>query len=356
MLAPALVRRGHDVTVTGWAPTARREEDRGVHIRMRQQTQIPKLGWWLQPRRIETDLRAMAAEGRLDVVVAHDWCGPSARIRCPRPLAVWCNGSATYFSELTGEPVRPSVRRSEERALQRADAVAAASRFTAERTQRLFGLERCPVTMHNPVDVERFAPAAGAVDTSRFIHVGTVVRKKGVFDLCRAFNQVIDERPAARLLWIGRDSADVQTGAASTWALCRAELTATALERIDYRGFVPHEDLRELVATSLAAVLPSHAEAFPLTWLEAMACGRPVIGYAHGWAQESVRNGRDGVLVAPGDPSELAAEMIRLLDEPERAERFGSAARERMVDDLSAEAIAERFERWLDGVVAGVDR
>lgn len=359
MLAPALVRRGHDVTVVGWGPTARDEEHRGVRVCVRQRSRVPKVGWWLQPRRLEADLRAMARARGLDVVVAHDWCGPSARVRPPGracPMAIWCNGSATYFSELTGEPVRPSVRRTETRALRGADAVASASAFTGERTRRLFGLAETPVTIHNPVDIERFFPGDAEVDRHRFVHVGTVVRKKGVLDLCSAFNCVVEERPQARLLWIGRDSRDASTGAESTWALCRQALSEAALEHVDYRGFVPHDQLRELVASSIAAVLPSHAEAFPLTWLEAMACGRPVLGYDHGWAREAVRPGTDGVLVAPSDTKALAAEMVRLLDEPERAGELGSAARERVVAELSAEAIAEQFERWLSDVVDGAAR
>ena len=353
MLAPALVRRGHDVTVVGWGPTERREKDGGVRVRLHGPAPVPKLGWWLQPRRIGADLRKMASEQALDVVVAHDWCGPSARVSSPCPLVVWCNGSATYFGELTGEPVRPSVRRSEARALRRADAVAAASAFTGKRTQRLFGLEKAPATIHNPVDVERFQPAGTEVDAGRFIHVGTVVRKKGVLDLCRAFNRVVAERPRAQLLWIGRDSRDARTGAPSTWELCRNELSDEAYRRVDYRGFVAHDQLRELVAGSLAAVLPSFAEAFPLTWLEAMSCARPVLGYDHGWAQEAVRSGEDGVLVKAGDTNTLAAEMIGLLDDPGRADRFGSLARERMVAELSADAIAIQFERWLEPIVGG---
>ena len=356
MLAPALVRRGHDVTVVGWGPADREEVDRGVQVRMRARTRVPKMGWWMQPRRAEATLRTLASGRGPDIVVAHDWCAPSARLRARCPVVVWCNGSATYFEELTGEAVHPKLRRLEARALRRADAVAAASAFTGERTRRLFGLDEEPVTIHNPVDLERFFPGDAEVDPHRFVHVGTVVRKKGVFDLCTAFNGVVRERPEARLLWVGRDSRDASTGAESTWALCREALSEAARRRVDYRGFLRHEELRQLVASSLAAVFPSHAEAFPLSWLETMACGRPIVGYEYGWARESVRSGRDGILVAQGDAEALAAEMVGLLDEPDRAQRFGGEARERMVSKMSAEVIAAQFDRWLGGIVAGAGR
>ncbi len=322
-------------------------------IEIEARSSIPKLGWLLNPRRLERRLRQLVRHGQLDVVVSHDWCGPSGAIRPGCPVVVWCNGSATYFSKLTGEPVRPRVRRAEERALKSSQANAAVSRFTAQQTQEVFGLKRRLQVIPNPVDVERFTPAEpDQVLTDSFVYVGTIVRKKGVLDLCQAFNEVVERRPEARLIVVGRDSRDVVSGASSTWALCLAQLSSAARQQVDYRGFVPYAEIEQLIKTCLAAVLPSYAEALPLSWMEVMACGRPVVAANVGWSTELIRPGIDGLLVEPGQPDQLAEAMIELLDDAPLATRLGQAARQRMVDDFSAQVVAERFATWLVEVTA----
>ncbi len=346
-LAPALTSLGHQVSVVGWGGQRSEVED-GVNIEFLEPTGVPRLGWWLNPRRVEKLLASRVRRGELDILVAHDWCGPSARVDPGCPVVIVCHGSATYFGDLTGEAVPPRVRAAERRALHNATRVGAVSRFTGSQTQRLFDLVQAPSFLPNAVDCDAFRPVdRDQVEITRFVYCGTLVRKKGVLDLCRAFNRVVEQRPRASLAIVGRDSRDAATGSPSTWALCLEELSPRALAAIDLRGFLPHDEVRAITATSVAAILPSHAEALPLAWMETMACARPVVGYDLGWARELVSSGVDGLLVEENDDVALARAMVDLLDDSERSHRLGAEARRRMLADFDRPVVVERFEAWL---------
>ena len=283
-LARALVARGHRVTVVGWGPRAELE-DEGVRVRFLGHTRVPRMGWFLHRRAARRELLRLVDKEGLDVVEAPDWCGPSAGILLPCPVAIRCHGSATYFADLLGERVRTSVTWAERLALQRADGLAAVSRFTAERTRELFALPERFQVIANGIDITRFAPApAEEVEPGTVLYLGTLNRKKGVLDLGPAFSEVVRRQPQAHLILVGRDAPDRRTGAASTWSLLAAAFTAEARERTEPLGPIPYEAVQERVRRAAVCVFPSYAEAQPLVWLEAMACGRPLVGYDQGWA------------------------------------------------------------------------
>jgi glycosyltransferase involved in cell wall biosynthesis len=75
-----------------------------------------------------------------------------------------------------------------------------------------------------------------------------------------------------------------------------------------------------------------------------MAAGLPVVGTRVGGIPELVRDGQDGLLVAPRDPAALAEAMLKLLLQPELAERMGRAARERIRTTFSIEKMVSETE------------
>ncbi len=94
-----------------------------------------------------------------------------------------------------------------------------------------------------------------------------------------------------------------------------------------------------------ALVLTSLAESCPLVLLQAMASGLPVVATTVGGVAEVVREGRDGLLVAPGEAADLAAALAALRDDPDRRVRMGRAARQRV-------RAAYTLDHCLDGLEA----
>ena len=350
-LARALVAEGHRATVLV-AGAGAAFEDRGVGVRFTGETHVPKVGWLWDARRAQRTLNELVRRDGVDVIEAHDWCGPSAGLRLERPLSVRCHGAAVYFAHLLSERVRPSVRWTETLALRRADDVVAVSRFTADVTRRLFRLRAEVGVIPNGIDAAQFAPAAPEeIEPDTILYFGTLARKKGVLDLARIFSVVAEQRPRARLLLVGRDTPDTRTGARSTWALCQDLLSPGARARVEFLGAQPYDAVQAHVRRAALCVFPSYAEAFPLAWLEAMACAKPVVAYDTGWAREVVHAGESGVLVPTGDTAAFARAVEELLADEGARLRLGRAARARVEARFTSEIIArqsvERYQQLL---------
>jgi glycosyltransferase involved in cell wall biosynthesis len=117
----------------------------------------------------------------------------------------------------------------------------------------------------------------------------------------------------------------------------RLEAEARALGVADRVRFLGHrDDIPELLALCDLFVLPSLYEGLPLSVLEAMAAGRPVVATAVGGTDEAVLHGETGLLVAPGDASALRDAIRALLADPDRAARMGEAGGIRACREFSA--------------------
>lgn len=167
--------------------------------------------------------------------------------------------------------------------------------------------------------------------------IGRLDPVKGQGDLLRAFAQLADAHPRARLLLVG-DGPD------------RSRLTALAgrgagAARVHLAGNVA------AAAQTLPAldvfVLPSHSECHSIALLEAMRAGCAVVATAVGGNVESIAHGRDGLLVPPADPAALAEALARLLGDTSLRHTCGANARARFGREFTQDLALERTARWL---------
>jgi glycosyltransferase involved in cell wall biosynthesis len=96
-------------------------------------------------------------------------------------------------------------------------------------------------------------------------------------------------------------------------------------------------------------VLSTHREGFPLSILEAMAMGKPVVATSVGGIPEIVTNGVTGYLHQHGNSQELADALLRLIENPEDARRMGATARENVLQNFSRQKFADEIaQTYLD--------
>jgi len=345
-LARQLVRMGHRVTVLGWHEKEIEVNDQGVYIHLLPATRVPRLGWLLNRKRLQDEVNRMVRQEGLDIVEAPDWGGISAGMRLRCPLVIRCHGSDTYFGHLLGYRPRWKVYIAERLALLGADDVAAVSRFGAEVTRKIFNLKREIRVIHNGVDMDEFKPAdPKEVEPHTILYFGTLVRKKGVLDLMHIFNRVVAAIPDAKLVLLGRDAVDRETGR-STWSLCQEILTQQAKAKVKWEGAVTYSEVRRWIARAEVCVFPSYAECLPLSWIEAMAMGKAVVASSIGWAREIIEDGVSGSLVHPSDHARYAEAIVELMRDSDKRRGFEQKARENAEKLFSIKTVASTTLRW----------
>jgi glycosyltransferase involved in cell wall biosynthesis len=205
---------------------------------------------------------------------------------------------------------------------------------------------RTPVlTVHNGVPVADRAHPAG--DGFVVGTIGHVARTKGTDVFLEAARLAGAARPALRFehvgparLW-GDDDYDDRVEALADSPDLRASLRML--------GRRPAADA---LARWSVFVLASRQEAFPLSTLEAMAAGVPVVATAVGGIPEQIEHLETGVLVAPESASELSDWIVRLHDDQELRSRLGAAGRERVREAFPLEVQAEGLEHAYEEAIS----
>jgi glycosyltransferase involved in cell wall biosynthesis len=171
---------------------------------------------------------------------------------------------------------------------------------------------------HGPADAAAVRRAFGVPPGAPLVvTVGNLRAAKGHADLLQAARRVRADRPGVRFLIVGVGPRE---------ASLRRQAAQLALDgTVVLTGF--RSDARDLIAVADLYVLPSRSEGLPVSLLEAMALGRPVVATHVGGIPEVLRHGVEGLLVPPADPEALAEAILALLADPDRRERLGAAAR-----------------------------
>ncbi len=234
--------------------------------------------------------------------------------------------------------VKPLARRVWRQAA-RVIAVSAGLRELALRTWPEGRIEVVP----NGVDLERFRPAENVVARDGtalvVVAVARLVEIKGLQHLIAAVAQApADVRSRIRLRLCGTGPYESE--------LRRRAREAGLEAQVDFAGLVPYERIPEELRGADVFALPSLQEGLPLSLLEAMASGLPVVASAVGGIPAVVRDGANGCLAPAGDAAALGAALVRLAGDPARRARLGEAAR-RAAQAWSWDSIWERHEALL---------
>ena len=97
--------------------------------------------------------------------------------------------------------------------------------------------------------------------------------------------------------------------------------------------------------------MPSTVESFGIGYLEAWRQRTPVVAAAGGAPASFIRDGGDGLLVAPGEAGALGDALLRLLDDPALRNRLGNAGHARLADEFHADRMIERVRRVYVGAL-----
>jgi glycosyltransferase involved in cell wall biosynthesis len=412
-IAAGLARRGHTVHVV--APFHREVRrapiERGVHLHFFRYSPLRALNVWGYAESLQADvglkgaalaaaplalgasvaemLRVTADQGRKTKDQRMPTNGEGARSVGPWPLvfgrssfdlihAHWVlpNGTpAALVARLRGLPLVISLHGSDVYLSERAAplSLAAAATFRAaagvtacsgdlrDRALRLGARAGDVEVIPYGVDPRAFQPdaAAGAAvraelevapDTPLVVSVSRLVYKKGLTYLLEAFPRVLERDSRAVLVVAG-------------YGDLRDELERRARElgvgaNVRFPGQLERERAARYVGAADVYVVPSirdqkgNVDGLPNALLEGMAAARPIVASRVAGIPDVISDHTHGLLVPERDPAALAEAIGSLLADRALAQRLGAAARRRVLEELTWEQAAERFERVYERALA----
>lgn len=352
VLGRALIELGHDVQLIlrGW------DEDRtetldGLTVH---RVTVPEPSWRRGTvramERLYTTRDSLAFARRVgamarglgaDVVEGPEFGAPMVATALGRRRShtiVRLHSPSFLTAQLAQDPVRLDLRLQELLEATSAHAariVTSPSHALADLVRRRWRLRSSAIrVVPNPVDAHLFAPSGGPAHVpGRILIVGRVERAKGHDVLVEAMPAVRAAIREAHVLAVGADGGLLEALAARAAAL---GITSA----LSFAGARERRELPDLYRSAAVCVTPSRFEALPYSALEAMACGRAVVGSRVGGLAELVEDGRSGVLVDPGDPMRLAGALTGLLRDENRRRALEEGARERVLSAYSAGRVA----------------
>jgi glycosyltransferase involved in cell wall biosynthesis len=214
--------------------------------------------------------------------------------------------------------------------------------------QRLIGLpglsEERFVTVHSGIDADHyFAPEArdacrrelGIRDGIHMIgYVGRLTVGKGLETLIQSMPAILQRHPGTRLLLAGEG--------ALRDALERLAHDTGVASRVTFTGF--RADVPRLLAAMDVYAQPSANEGLPLSILEAMAAGKPIVATRVGGMVEQIEHEVTGLLVPLDSREALAQAILRLLEDKHLAERVGRQARSRVIECFGLQRMVKAYD------------
>ena len=174
----------------------------------------------------------------------------------------------------------------------------------------------------------------------KVLFVGSLGRRKGIFDILRAVPLVLEKINSVQFIFLGWEEYAAEME--QIRAICRDRNLDSHLH---FPGRVIGAEKYCYYQQADVFILPSHAENLPFSLLEAMAMGLPVITTPVGGIPEFVENGKNGYLINPGDAADLAQRMTQLLSDQQVRKRMGDCNTRMIQERLHPELITCQWER-----------
>jgi glycosyltransferase involved in cell wall biosynthesis len=210
-----------------------------------------------------------------------------------------------------------------------------------------------PILIPNGVSIDAFSPDREVRQRVRrelevepqtlvFVHVGRFAAVKNHEMLVAAFAQLVGQQPLPTELWLVGDGELRET--------VQHQVRALGIEsRVRFLGV--RSDIPDLLRAADVFVFPSRWEGNPLSVMEAMAAGLPVVATAVGGVPELVEDGASGILVPNEDLHGLVAAMQRMAQNPDLREQMGHAARCRAVERFDIRQTVRAYEALYEEIL-----
>jgi glycosyltransferase involved in cell wall biosynthesis len=190
------------------------------------------------------------------------------------------------------------------------------------------------VAIYNPVRMPERADFS-LREPACVLFLGQLGNRKGTYDLLQAAARVVNKHPGLKLVMAG----DGELGRV------RDEVARLGLQdHVEVLDWVSGARKAALLERAAIYALPSYCEGLPMSVLEAMAVGLPIVCTPVGGVPEAITDGLEGLLVVPGDVDALSQALDALLSQLDLRRQMGEAARSKVVNTFSAACVLPQLE------------
>lgn len=292
-------------------------------------------------------LNQLITKEKIDVIEIPDWNTFAMRIgfqvKWPPfkvPLVLKSHGSYTKIWNDLGKKPKEKLLQIDRLLYDRADALAAVSRDTADVNKNLFGIKRDIEVLYNGIE-PNLAASNGEREKNKVIYAGTLIEAKGIYQLLKAWNGVHRSDPSAIVEVYGKGDAGP----------LKKLLDHGALESVIFKGHISRPDLLKVFSTATLAVFPSYSETFGLAALEAMNMGCPVIFTKRSSGPEIIHDRINGELVEPDNVKEITDAVVKLLKDPDTRKSYSQKGSETVTNKFSIQRSATEHIAYYKKVI-----
>ena len=280
-----------------------------------------------------------------DLIESYDWSGPLF-FKPKGKLLVRLHGANSAYQFFEKKRLSRQLAFFEKRNIEFADHLVSVSKHIGEVTMEALSMNGNQFqVIPNSYDEKLFRPDPTVTkDFNELLFVGRVHPRKGIFEIMRILRLLLQDRPDLRLKMVGEVSEKIKTQL--------LEILGNENHRnVSFTGKVPHDMLPKHYQTAGLVLIPSRAEAFGLTAIEAMACGAPLVMTKLGSGPELVSEGENGWLMDIHNPEGSADKICTLLDHPGNLQSVGEKAAEYAKSKYSSERVVSFNKNYFKEIV-----
>lgn len=337
-LSKELIKQGHEVYVVTY-PHKDIEDIDGIHVIGTKGVNIPGLRGLFFAINAKKELKRLIEREDIDIIHGHylfpaGWSAVKAGKSTKTKTYVTAHGSDMFEMYNKKAYTRPLIKK----VLKDADVVLAVSNALKDEIikTKIPNIEEKTRLHWNAVDVNKFKTTKDnknkfrkelaqyfniAADKPIVLFIGNIIKRKNV-DLLLEAKKLMDTQANLVIVGDGPLLEQLKTKAEN-------EYFDGNLDNVYFTG--SRRDVEDIIPSCDLLVLPSFTESFGLVLIEALACGKPVIGSNVGGIKEIITEDV-GLLIDPNDPSDLANAIDKILSDEELMESFKSNARARAMD------------------------
>ena len=319
----------------------------------------PIVQWITHSVAIAAELESLQQRVELDIVDFPEWAAEGYTYLLNRtnwktiPVVIQLHGPLVMLAHTIGWPEINTTFykvgcQMEAACIQLADGVYSSSRCSADWVRSHYDQQKEDIrVIHLGIDTKIFFPQpVPKYDQPTILFVGKLVRNKGVEELIEAISHLYKEFPGLHLKLVGKADNKYE-------AYLKEKVQKLGIiGQVEFTGFINKEHLPEEFSKAHVFAAPSYYEGGPgFVYLEAMACGLPVIGCNGSGIDEIIQQEVTGVLVPPKDVVALTNALSKMLKDHKFSAQMGINARDYILNECDSDQCLKKLENFYYAVI-----